>query len=369
MQKAAEACGSVADPDFVVKEVDHCLGELDIVGDEFREAAKAKLACEYPNATLQKMVDGRPEKARTAIQQIFQQLDSRLPKDIEGSLKALRSFFDQRIDRTNVDNESPHCNELNDALRATLAAYRQSDGFVTAVSLRKQAVNNLNEALELWQPLHDPEPEHDDQNFKLNGKEYNYKAAETYRVIMDLEDGILTRYSISQAPPDKIKERTQSALQQPDQSLSTTEDQMPKRFDVALSFPGEHRTFVEDIAKSLSRSLNREKVFYDRFYEAELARPNLDTYLQKIYHDDSHLIVVFICEDYNNKEWCHLEARAIRDLIKKRRDDEVMFVRLDDGDVEGVFSVDGYVDAKDRPALDIARVIRDRLEIVQNANP
>ena len=144
---------------------------------------------------------------------------------------------------------------------------------------------------------------------------------------------------------------------------------MSKRFDVALSFPGEHRTFVEEIPESLSRSLIRHKVFYDRLYEAELARPNLDTYRQKIYHDDSHLIVVFICEDYNNKEWCHLEAWAIRDLIKKRRDDEVIFVRLDDGAVDGVFSADGYVDAKGRPALEIAQVIRDRLEFVQNANP
>ncbi|MEZ5940853.1 MAG: TIR domain-containing protein [Planctomycetaceae bacterium] len=144
---------------------------------------------------------------------------------------------------------------------------------------------------------------------------------------------------------------------------------MSKRFSVALSFPGEFRAFVEEIARSLSRALTREKVFYDRFHEAELARPNLDTYIQGIYHSDAELIVVFICEDYNNKEWCHLEARAIRDLIKKRRDDEVMFVRLDDGKVDGVFSVDGYINAKGRPALEVARIIRQRLEQVQTSNP
>ena len=46
-----------------------------------------------------------------------------------------------------------------------------------------------------------------------------------------------------------------------------------------------------------------------------------------------------------------------------------MFVRVDDGDVDGVFSVDGYVDAKGRPASDIAKLIRDRLKLVQAANP
>ena len=36
------------------------------------------------------------------------------------------------------------------------------------------------------------------------------------------------------------------------------------------------------------------EVFYDRFHEAELARPNLDVYLQEIYHDRSRLVVVFL---------------------------------------------------------------------------
>lgn len=220
-------------------------------------------------------------------------------------------------------------------------------------SLIHQAKLLLQEALDLWQPLHDPDV--DDQNFKLNGKEYNYKAAETYRIISDLESGMLTKYPIT---PIKFEEM--------DQQQKNLEETMSKRVHVALSFPGEHRPFVKEIASELVLSLSKEKVFYDHFYEAELARPNLDTYLQNIYHDDTELIVVFICEDYNNKEWCHLEARAIRDLIKKRRDDEIMFVRVDDGSVDGVFSIDGYVDAKGRSAQDVAKLICDRLALAKN---
>ena len=63
-----------------------------------------------------------------------------------------------------------------------------------ALRLIEKAKSCLNEALELWQPLHDPEPERDDQNFKLDGKQYNYKAAETHRVLSELEAGVLTRY-------------------------------------------------------------------------------------------------------------------------------------------------------------------------------
>jgi hypothetical protein len=58
-----------------------------------------------------------------------------------------------------------------------------------------------------------------------------------------------------------------------------------KRFQVALSYAGEHRNFVAGVAEHLSRNLGQNRVFYDRYYEAELARPNLDTYLIKIYQE------------------------------------------------------------------------------------
>ena len=53
-----------------------------------------------------------------------------------------------------------------------------------------------------------------------------------------------------------------------------------KRFQVALSFAGEHRNFVEGVAEQLSRILGQNRVFYDRYYEAELARPNLEVLIR-----------------------------------------------------------------------------------------
>ncbi|NQT15149.1 MAG: TIR domain-containing protein, partial [Planctomycetes bacterium] len=226
-----------------------------------------------------------------------------------------------------------------------------------------QAKQHLHEALDRWQDLRDPEPT-EDNNFQLDGKEYNYRAAETHEVLVQLEGGMLTRY-----PLELIEAVATETGPEPLARPKRIEESMSKRFNVALSFPGERRAAVEEIARSLSRSLTREKVFYDGFWESELARPNLDTYLQNIYHNDSDLVVVFLCAEYDEKEWCGLEFRAIRNLIKKRRDDEIMFIRLDDGDVKGVFEIDGYLDAKGRPALEIAQTIRDRLKAVQSQNP
>jgi hypothetical protein len=134
-----------------------------------------------------------------------------------------------------------------------------------------------------------------------------------------------------------------------------------RRFRVALSFPGEHRVYVASVAEILKARLGAAAVFYDHDYSAELARPNLDLLLQRIYHDNSDLTVVFLCADYTQKEWCGLEWRAIRDIIKQRADAKIMLLRLDAGPVPGVFSIDGYVDVSNLPPDETAKAIERRL--------
>jgi hypothetical protein len=169
----------------------------------------------------------------------------------------------------------------------------------------------------------------------------------------------------------KLRNRVEANLHEVEQLFQDNapqghrEDSRPsggKRFAVALSFPGEHRQYVNEVATSLADSLGKERVFYDRYYESELCRPNLDTYLQSIYGTDSELVVVFLCKAYSEKEWCGLEWRSIRDRLKRGGAAALVFVRLDDGDVDGVFSIDGYIDASKRSADDVARMIVQRLQ-------
>ena len=142
-----------------------------------------------------------------------------------------------------------------------------------------------------------------------------------------------------------------------------------RRFKVGLSFPGEMRGLVEPVAKILGRELGRERVFYDRFHEAELARPNLDVYLQSLYHDESEVIVIFLGSDYAKKEWCGMEWRAVRDLIKSRRDADVMLLRTDSSPVPGIFSIDGYIDVKNHSPEQLARLIISRLSMGETGSP
>jgi hypothetical protein len=137
--------------------------------------------------------------------------------------------------------------------------------------------------------------------------------------------------------------------------------QAKRRFRIALSFPGEHRSRVESIANMLAASLGREKILYDKWHAAESARPNLDTYLSKLYHDESDLITIFLCKEYDQKEWCGLEWRACRDLLKRKQDARLMFLRLDDADMPGLYSIDGYLDIRTMSDAEVADAILQRL--------
>ncbi len=135
-----------------------------------------------------------------------------------------------------------------------------------------------------------------------------------------------------------------------------------RRFRVALSFPGEYKNRVSNIAEELARELGKDRVLYYPWYAAEFNRVNLDTYLGQLYQRESDLIACFHCKEYNEKEWCGLEWRACRALLKKRQDDALMFFKLDDDEIPGIYEIDGYQDIRDIADFDVAAAILSRLE-------
>ena len=130
---------------------------------------------------------------------------------------------------------------------------------------------------------------------------------------------------------------------------------------MALTFPGEERAYVEQVALALERDLGHNAVFYDSFYKAQLAVPNADLRLQRIYGQQARLLVVFLSAAYQKKEWCGLEWRVVREKIKGRNDHAVMLLRTDDGKVDGVMSTDGYIDTRLHTPNEIVEFIKERL--------
>ena len=79
-------------------------------------------------------------------------------------------------------------------------------------------------------------------------------------------------------------------------------------FDVALSFAGEDRAYVDRVANLLrDRGV---KVFYDRFEEADLWGKNLYDYLSELYQRRARFTVMFISRAYGAKRWTDHESAA-----------------------------------------------------------
>lgn len=148
------------------------------------------------------------------------------------------------------------------------------------------------------------------------------------------------------------------------ESPSVEASSRSKRFAVAFSLAGEQQGYVEDVVKALRKlgGLSRSSIFYYKQFEAELSRIDLDTRLQRIYGEETELLVVCLSAAYAAKEWTRLEWRVVRDIIKRRRSDAVMLLRFDDTGIEGLLSTDGYLSVAGRQPDSVADLILDRLD-------
>jgi hypothetical protein len=72
-------------------------------------------------------------------------------------------------------------------------------------------------------------------------------------------------------------------------------------FDVALSFAGENREFVERVARHLQAASLR--VLYDDDQRVEMWGKNLQEYLDEVYRQRSLCVVMFISQHYATKSW------------------------------------------------------------------
>lgn len=144
-----------------------------------------------------------------------------------------------------------------------------------------------------------------------------------------------------------------------------------EHYKIAFTFAGESRDLVYSIVEEISKEISKSELFYDNYHKEKLARANLDTYLQNLYHNCSDLIVVFLGEDYAKKKWCGVEWRSIKAILNNFKDDKIMYIKatkkdLDDIGLPGFYSsVDGYIDASLHNPEEIAQMIIKRYESIQ----
>jgi tetratricopeptide (TPR) repeat protein len=142
-----------------------------------------------------------------------------------------------------------------------------------------------------------------------------------------------------------------------------------KKFKVALSFPGEHREFIQQVADHLAHEYGRLHILYDKYHDADFAKPSLGIELPMLYKEQSELVVYFLCKDYAEKQWTTLEWRAIQEMILEKRYDDLMQFKFDTYPVPGDLKIDGYIEIykdKDNQNLTPQQVGYKILERVRN---
>ena len=105
-------------------------------------------------------------------------------------------------------------------------------------------------------------------------------------------------------------------------------------YEVALSFAGEQRPYVEEVARALhSRNIS---VFYDENEQVELWGKGLAEYFTDVFENRARMAVMFISEQYVNKVWTNLERRAMLSRTARESREYILPVRFDDTLVPGL---------------------------------
>lgn len=140
-------------------------------------------------------------------------------------------------------------------------------------------------------------------------------------------------------------------------------DPSSKRFRIAFSFAGEKRDFVKAVADLLAKRFGESAILYDKFHEAEFADANLAFDLPSLYKHDTDLIVSVFCKDYDNKEWCGLEWRAIFSMIKEGDTKQIMLTRFDHADGKGLHGLAGFIELDHKTPEQFVTLILERLAL------
>ena len=136
-------------------------------------------------------------------------------------------------------------------------------------------------------------------------------------------------------------------------------------YDIALSFAGEDRPFVRDVAAQLSGT-HGLRVFYDEFKSAEMWGEDLYTYLDEVYRKKARYVVIFISRHYVEKRWPNHERKSTQARALEESQPYLLPVRLDDTELPGLPQTIGYVDAR-REGLD--RIVSLIVEKVGGERP
>lgn len=131
-------------------------------------------------------------------------------------------------------------------------------------------------------------------------------------------------------------------------------------YDVALSFAGEDRAYVNVIANELkSKGI---KVFYDKFETSNLWGKDLYQYLNHIYKDNARYCVIFVSDNYKNKAWTKHELKSAQNRAFVENKEYILPIFLEDIKLDGLNDTIGYIKASEFSESEIVDLIIEKIQ-------
>jgi len=130
-------------------------------------------------------------------------------------------------------------------------------------------------------------------------------------------------------------------------------------YDLALSFAGEDRAVVDELAATLTDE--QVRVFYDDYEKADLWGKDLYQHLQAVYRDKARYCIVFVSEAYARKLWTRHELKQAQARAFRESSEYILPVRLDDTEIPGLNATVGYIDLRHHSISELNDVILQKL--------
>lgn len=134
---------------------------------------------------------------------------------------------------------------------------------------------------------------------------------------------------------------------------------MTYEYDVALSFAGEDRSYVEQVADCLRRAGVR--VFYDQYETVTLWGKDLYEHLDEVYRKKARFCVMFISQAYRDKLWTSHERLSAQARAFEERQEYILPARFDETEIPGVRPTVGYVDLRRLEPKDLSALVLEKL--------
>lgn len=132
-----------------------------------------------------------------------------------------------------------------------------------------------------------------------------------------------------------------------------------RRYEIALSFAGEDRNYVEAVASFLVKS--GVKIFYDDYEKVALWGRNLYDHLRLVYAELSEYTVIFVSKAYAKKVWTNLERESAQSRAFGSSEEYILPARFDDTEIPGLLKTVGYIDLRQITPKDFASLIVEKL--------